>query len=187
MKKLSSIIALLLGIVAMFSIAGCGSGTQSGLQNDSENKIDEMDTKESVGTFYTLHEAYDNGWITQSDLMSIAYYHNDGRAHNEDIMSEDYMPSPKMPEILSGSTELKIKNTAAKDFNEKNNITYAEAEGFKITDYCGTYGDCVAIMLTDDYSGTTGVEWTDSVAGINIYYNSGREIQIWRDTIRLQK
>ena len=29
---------------------------------------------ESVGTFYTLKEAYEAGFLTRDDLMSIAYY-----------------------------------------------------------------------------------------------------------------
>ena len=30
------------------------------------------------GNFYSLREAYDNGWLTQEDLQSLAYYYNGG-------------------------------------------------------------------------------------------------------------
>lgn len=163
------LIALLLGIVTVFGVAGCN-------KEPAGNK-----GEESTGTFYTLQEACDNGWLTQADLMSIAYYHNGGRWHNEEIMSEDYVPAPKTPEVLSKKTELKIKNTAAKDYRENYNINDAEADGFRITEYCGTYNGCVAIMMRDDYSGTAGVVWTDTIAGVNIYYNSGRTMQIWSE------
>lgn len=150
---------------------------------EAENKDDKSKVDETFdGKFYSLREAYANGWLTQSDIMSIAYYHNGGRAYNEEIMSEDYMPSLKTPEVLSAETQLKIKNDAAKDFNEEFNVDYAKAEGIRIDEYCGSYGDCVVLMLRDDYSGEPGVEWIDSVAEVNIYYNSGRALRIWRDT-----
>ena len=134
-----------------------------------------------MGKFYTLQEAYDNGWLTQADLMSIAYYHNGGRAHNEEIMSEDYAPAPKSPEVLSKWTESRIKRAAAKEYRGREyKIKDAKARGFTITAYYGTYGDCVAIMMKDKYTGEPAVVWTDVVAGVNIYYGSGRTIKVWR-------
>lgn len=197
-------IALVLGIVMMFGVAGCN--TQNELQakiDDLHSRIEELEeqirerdekieqlenelAEKCTGTFYTLREAYVNGWLTQADIMSIAYYKNRGRTYNEEIMSEDYAPLLKTPEILSEETEFKIKSAAAKEYREKYNMQYAEADGFTITEYCGTYNGCVAVMMRDDYSGTTGEEWTDSVAGVNIYYNSGNSIKIWRKNERLE-
>lgn len=172
MKKLFGIfIALILAVVMVFGVAGCN-------KKPAEKSPEE---EESKGTFYSLQEAYDNGWLTRADIMSIAYYKNRGRTYNEEIMSEDYEPLPKVPEVLSNLTELKIKSTAAKEYREKYNMQYAEADGFTITEYCGTYNGCVAVMMRDVYSGEAGVEWTDSVAGVNIYYNSGKSIKIWRE------
>ena len=148
------------------------------LEKELEEEI--RNGKEPVGAFYTVKEASENGWLMQDDIMSIAYYHNGGRVYNEEIMSESYEPTPKTPSVLSITTELKIKITATEIFNEEHNRNYAEADGFTITEYCGTYGDCVAVMMEDKYSGTTGAVWTDTITGINIFYNSGREIKIWR-------
>lgn len=166
MKKniIGVLVSLLVVITALFGVAGCKTGELS----------------EPAGTLYTLREAYELGLLTRDDLMSIAYYHNSGSTHNEEIMSESYKPATKTPEGLSAETELKIKSTAATDYKEKYNIKDVEADGFTITEYCGTYGDCVAIMMRDDYSGTSGVEWLDSIAGVNFYYNSGKTIKIWR-------
>ena len=135
---------------------------------------------ESVGSIYTVQEAYNNGWLTQEDLLSIAYYHNGGRTDNEEIMSEGYLPAPKIPEVLSGITESKIKRATAEEYRQKHIIKYAEAEGFTITEYCGTYGDCVAVMTTDIYSGFTDAVWTDTIGGVNIFYSDGNSIKIWR-------
>ena len=47
------------------------------------------------GAFYTLQGAYNAGYLTKEEIMSIAYYHNGGRLYNEEIMSEKYRPFPK--------------------------------------------------------------------------------------------
>ena len=46
------------------------------------------------GEFYSLQEAYDKGWLTQDDLLSIAY-HYQGRRDNEELMGEDTSRSPR--------------------------------------------------------------------------------------------
>ena len=50
---------------------------------------------EASGDFYSLQEAYEAGYLTKEEIMSIAYYHNGGRVYNEEIMSEEYTPIPK--------------------------------------------------------------------------------------------
>lgn len=213
-KAKTIVIALFLGVVMMFGVAGCNSDAQNELNkkiSDLESRIEQMEeslaerdstiedlndqikksderieqmerelAEKTDGAFYTLQEAYDMGWLTKANVMRIAYYHNGGRIYNEEIMSETYKPLPKTPEVLSNLTESKIKSTAAKEYREKYNMQYAEVDGFRITEYCGTYGDCVAVMLRDDYSDAASVYWIDSVAGVNIKYFDGNSIQIWR-------
>ena len=162
MKKAIKFLTLLLvGIVMVFGIAGC--------------------KEKASGEVYSVKEAYDNGWLTQEDLMSIAYYLNGGRADNEEIISENYEPLPKTPDVLSDETEYKIKSAAAAEYREKYHIKDAKAKGFTITAYYGTYGDCVAVMTEDVYSGAATVVWTDMIAGVSFLYSSGISIQIWRE------
>lgn len=161
-KELRFLILIFVGIIMVLGVAGCNKTT-------------------STGALYTVKEAYENGWLTKDDLMSIAYYHNNGRWHNEEIMDETYEPIPKTPEVLSKKTESKIKNAAAAEYREKYDDEEAVAKGFTITEYDGTYGDCVAIMMRDVYSGEAGIVWTDTVAGVNFSYGGGRTIIIWRD------
>ena len=163
MKRVKVVcIALILVIVIVFGIVCCNVG---------------------MGKLYTLQEAYDNGWLSQTDIMSIAYYYHGGRRHNEEIISEDYEPIPKTPEVLSKRTESKIKRAAAKEYREKYDIENAAADGFTITEYYGTYSGCIAVITDDIYSGYAGVVWTETVAGIKITYYSGYPIKIWRKTI----
>ena len=173
MNKLIKIfVSLFLGVIIAFGISGCETtDTPSG----------DLPEEETAGSFYTLQEAYDNGWLTQEDLMNIAYYNNGGRTDNEEIMSEDYQPAPQTPEVLSEKTELKIKSTAAKEYRE-DNIKDVVADGFTITRYYGTYGDCVAVMMTDNYTDHWDWEVVDCVAGVKLHYNNSNQIKIWRET-----
>ena len=69
MKKVITyflISALTLCMLSAFS--GCNKKTNE----------DEADEDEVYGELYTLQEAYDNGYISRQDLLSIAYYNNSG-------------------------------------------------------------------------------------------------------------
>lgn len=148
----------------------------------SDERIEQLErelAEKTDGAFYTLQEAYDMGWLMQADLKSIAYYHNGGRIYNEEIMSETYKPFPKTPEVLSNLTESKIKSAAAKEYREKYYIKNAVADDFTIAQYCGTYGDCVAVVLKSNY-GVSSFETLIEIAGVNINYSSDYAIQIWR-------
>ena len=195
MKKI--LIAILLAVIAVFGVAGCNLGTGN-LQakidelqetlgelnqtlSEMDDKVDELErelTEMAPGSIYTLKEAFDNRWLTKEDLMSIAYYHNNGRANNEEIMGEDYTPLPQTP--LDEKTEYKVKCAMAKDYNE-NYKAKEKGDDYTIDQYCETYNGCVVVMAHNKYSGTTGEVWIDSIEGINIYYNSGRELNVWRD------
>ena len=153
-----------------------------------DEKIEELEkelAEKTVGTFYSLQEAYDNGWLTQADLMSIAYYHNGGRWHNEEIMNEDYEPAPKTPEVLSEITEFKIKCTALKEykteFSKTPSASIAKVEDFTITEYHGTYNGCIAVRMIDKFTGYPGVIGTPKIAGVRFYYGMPNYIKIWRE------
>lgn len=152
---------------------------------DMEGQIEQLEkelAEQSSGTLYTLQEAYDNGWLSQEDLMCIAYYSNGGRELNEEIMSEDYAPAPKTPEELSSLTELKIKYAAVKACEDKYDKTNVKSENFIITHYYGTYGDCIAVSTRNIYSYYPGVVFEESIGDVNFWHIGGREIKIWRET-----
>ena len=67
------------------------------------------------GVVCDLQTAYDYGVLTRDDLISIAYYQNSGRHHNEDIMSEDYTPQPKNSETMGDDVRRKIVETLKYD------------------------------------------------------------------------
>lgn len=141
------------------------------------------DSDEIYGELYDLKEAYEAGWLTKEDLMSIAYYHNGGREGNEDLMAEDFEPIPKTP--LSEETESAIKETAANDLrnDKKSPIPDADASKFVILEYCGTYGNCYAVRLNSPYFEFPAViidEWVDIGGVVRIHYKSHTLIEIWK-------
>lgn len=161
MKKLK-ILAAMIGIMLLFAgaLSGCAK---------------------NEGIFYTLQEAYDAGMLTQNDLMSIAYYHNGGRKYNEDIMSEDYTPIPKMPQELGQNVSYKIRATVALELR-RSKIKEAKTDGVSIVHYYGTYDGAVAVIVTHSYLGDSPAVTVDisySVAGVIFHYWTYNLIQIW--------
>ncbi len=161
MKKLLSF--LLVPVCLLLCAVGCGKN----------------DEKLEDGKFYTVTEAYESGYLTREQVMSIAYYHNGGREHNEDIMSESYQPLPKAPEKLSEVTDKAIrKNYLEIYLTQEEEATLSDV---KLEEYNGTYNDCVAVMIEATYIGYPQSTHTEKIDGINIYYKDGNEIFIWRN------
>lgn len=138
----------------------------------------------ALGTFYTLQEAYENGWLTQDDLMSIAYYYHGGRDYNEDIMDEDYEPAAKMPETLGKTTDKAIRQTYWNDcFGESNpnNITLDSIVIGK--PYYGSYNGCIAVKVWCNAFGINTVIYEETVAGVYFFYPNEIHITIWKEKI----
>ncbi len=163
MKKIINlIVALTAAVLLCGGVAGCAP--------------------QKAGTFYTVKEAYEAGFLTRDDIMTIAYYHNGGRVYNEESMGANFTPVAKTPQELSKETSLQIRNTAAYDYRKEFPETKAVADEFQIIEYCGTYGDCVAIMMRDDHSGYSGALGRDVIADITFFYNSSNRMKIWRES-----
>ena len=164
MKKVISILFLFVLVISIaFAFTGCG--------------------KEETGTFYTVTEAYEQGYLTREDVMSIAYYNNGGIEHNEEAMDGYFKPLPISPEELSVKTEKAIKQThfnlhwKDRDLDELEKLIGGKLE-ITIEKYYGTYKGCVAVMVTDTYSGYAGEVWYEEVDKIKLCYG-GNSVSIW--------
>ena len=121
------------------------------------------------GSFYRLQEAFDSGLLTRGNLREIE--------HNNPFTVWD----PPVP--LSAETEMKIKQDYL-DFRTKVYHPDATVDDVTIDTYYGTYGSCVAVMMTDafsDYTDAIPIETYETIGGIWIIYNSSNEILIWED------
>ena len=122
-----------------------------------DEKIEELEkelAEKTVGAFYSLQEAYDNGFLSYDELQSIAYYHQSqfinpdfGMSFNADLMGDNYQPIPKTSENLSTLLNLAIKQTMVNDLNKRFDTDSFALDNIVIYEYCGTYNDCVAIRM----------------------------------------
>ncbi len=160
MAAFAAAVILLVGAAAL---VGCG-GTEP----------------EEKGVLLSLGGAYESGWLTQEEVLSIAYYHNGGRKGNEEIMTENYAPMPKTPAELDAETEMGIKRTAAQEYNKAGFVTHAVPDGFYISAYYGTYDDCVAMVVMSSYLQYEDAIRTETVANVKFFYTYGYEIIVWK-------
>lgn len=174
LKSLSKIFIAALIVLAMacvFAFAGCADNGGSNGETNAQSE------------FFSLQKAYDDGLLTLEDLKSIAYEYNGGKSHNEQIMA-DFTPAQK-PALIE-LTKTAIKESHAKRLRESKYpdgrlvAVGATAENVHIYGYYGTYNGSVAVMIEDDYTSFDTAMWMVEVEGVNIYYNSGNRITIWK-------
>ena len=174
-KKLNGIlITLLLVIVSLFGIVGCGVGSQSGLQNKTDetqnglqNETEESQYEpegENLGTFYTLQESYDNGFLTKEDLQVIA-------------------ATPRL-ELADITIKQAIIKDYLKMFLEHTQLYHdATVEDIYIYKYFGDYNGAIVIQITEVFVEYPAVMMEYTVEDIVIEY-SGPEILVWKELVR---
>lgn len=96
------------------------------------------------GELLKLQEAYDAGLLDTDDLISAAYYYNEGK-YNEEFMPEGYEPMPKEPETLNEATERAIR-VAWLEIKEYE-VTETNIQRTGIRTYCGMYNDCIVVKF----------------------------------------
>ena len=183
-KKYMSLVFMLLTFAmlcmcAAFFIA-CGDEP-----TDETNDNVTFDT--TKGELLELQEAYDAGYLDRDDLISAAYYYNEGK-YNEEFMPEGYEPMPKEPETLDEATELAIR------------VAWLEINGYEVTEeytqrakiqvYCGMYNDCIIVKfeqgLYDAPDGFSSIsmlpDYTTTVDGIFFGGNVGHFPVVWHIT-----
>lgn len=162
-KKMMAFAAVFVLLVAAVIVAGCGP---------------EQQYAEPIGTMCSLEEAYENGWLTQEDILSIAYYYNQGTEGNEELMGENYAPKPMVPETLGEERVNQIKRTY---LNEVIAMPEGSFEHVFIPAYYGTYHENIVIHITDDYHGYDYVfEPEHEIGGVRFYNYAGALLRVWR-------
>ena len=147
---------LVLCLCTLFGVCGCG---------------------EEDGAFYALSEAYENSWLTKEDLMSIAYYYNGGTKGNESVMGEEFVPQAKNPSALDESTEKRIKKAYLR---QNPDMPQNSLEKVIIHHYYGTYGDSIAVGVTDNYYGYDFIFTDETIGGVTFYNYCAAMIWIFR-------
>lgn len=153
MKKLISVLLAFVSVICVtFSFVGCGDG---------EIKI---------GTFYSLQEAYDEGFISEYFLQEIAEY------HNNDII---------YPVSLTEAKKRAIKETAAYDVRSdiRNNHPDCVAEDFIILKYYGQYNGYYAVIIKNMRTWSPAIDVDDwiNIGSVAIHYTAHDKIKIWKE------
>lgn len=122
------------------------------------------------GRFYTLQEAYDYGGLTQADLQTIAYYHNNGIPY-PDNLSEDITKS--------------IKKAWAQKLRDDNADSTEEIteELVVISKYYGTYNNCAIIILERWGAMYPAIyaPYSIDIGDVSFNYNYARpQIVVWK-------
>ena len=142
MKTLTKIYACIAAAASLVVAALCAGCTP------------EQRYSESVGEFYTLDEAYENGWLTQVDLKNIAYYYHTRYGETEHI-DQSFVPTPKTPETL---------------------------DNIDISQYYGTYNGCVVIGIVSDYLLIDPLLYPEYVIGeVSFFDYVPSAIGVWRE------
>ncbi|MDE6441437.1 MAG: hypothetical protein K2L12_01625 [Clostridia bacterium] len=199
--------AILLVATSVFSITACsvlGITACSNADNDNElledwncfpeqpepekpapeitppNENGEKGEQSSFGSFYTLQEAYNKGWLTRADLMNIAYYHHSTLNWGAEFIPEGYNPAPKTPEVLSGETLTAIKQTYWDNNYKVNNPHNVTLDDIDIgEDYYGTYNNCVAVMIWLNGAGYGCAIGDYYVGNVRFLYPDTNDMCIW--------
>ena len=162
----------LLAILLTLTTLGC-LGVSSCKNTQTQDPSTE---RQAIGRFYTLQEACDQGFITENDLKSIAYYNNGGRKNNEDKIAEDFAPQPLNPETIPADIQKYVKSDYIY-YNDKLENTEKDSS-VRIKNYYGSYNDAYVLTLCGPFSYAAVIK-DFSVSGYKFYYTQ-EEFMVWR-------
>ena len=134
--------------------------------------------RQAIGKFYTLQEAFDQGFLTEEDVKAIAFYHG-GREANVDKFEEDYAPTPKNPAQIPASIQNDIKSDYIFYFLKESKK--AKESMIKIEKYYGYYNGCYVVVIDHSvpgYGHHAGI-MTVEIMGYKFTYD-WKGIDVWR-------
>ena len=148
MKRAKMILAAVLALgICGAVLCGCGSNMK--------------------GEFYSVKEAFEAGYLTKSDLKSIAGYYNNRE---------------NCPDALDKEVKDAIIRTACEEARLGISEAEVRPEDFEISAYYGNYNNCYAVKIKSEYIGYPEVvvdEW-EEIGGVKFHHTSPVSIDIWK-------
>ena len=120
------VLLVLIAVCFIFAFSGC---------KDEEIKVS--------AEFYTLKEAYDNGWLDKSDLRNIAYYYY--KFYKTEDPNGD--TEPIEPQELTEKIQKKLKLA----YLERIDVTDGTIDKVDIYMNYGFYGNDIVVGITSEY------------------------------------
>ncbi len=121
------------------------------------------------GSFTSLSDAYEKGWLSKEDVRDIYHYHSTDTA-----IKNIYTPSPIIP--LSTEKAIKIKQ----DYIKRYNVDDEDEKYFIIEEYFGIYNNCI-VMLIDCAHTYATMEYEIEIAGYEFVFPVIREFDVYRN------
>ena len=117
--------------------------------------------KESLGEFYSLQTAYEDGLIQKEDLQTVANYHNS----NQTI------------ELSNAQLVDTIKDLFARELREtSNDFSAITSEEIMLTKFYGVYGNCYIVLLDYGYNTDEYVPFDLEIDGIVFSFGHPRYV-----------
>ena len=162
MKFRKNIIYIVLIIIlCFFTMCSCNIG------DDFRNPIN---GEPEAGTFYSLQEAFDNGWLSRGDLRNIANYYNN---------PNNLYPYELDDEIVEKLKEAKAEHLRNNEFFIDFNI---KAEDFKVLSYYGSYNNLIVILMNLPYVDVPDViiDYWETIGGVKFHHKGHYSIEVCR-------
>ncbi len=177
MKKFKRLPTLLLSAILIFSLvfSACNGATSDSSVESANSSVEsseessEVESSEEIvtlGTFYTLEEAYKLGFISKEDLQKIADIRN------------GTLSSPN--EKLSDELATEIKEARAKEIREQPDTPFPNITSEKLLIYFfGFFNNNAVISLTNVLEGGLGVDYdiTLDIDGVIFKFTRRYEIE----------
>ena len=125
-KVISVLLSVASALCFIFAFSGC---------KDEEIKVS--------GEFYTLKEAYDNGWLVKSDVRNIAFYYY--KFYKMEDPNDDIIPID--PQELSEKMQKELKLA----YLERIDVIDGTTEKVDIYINYGIYGNDIVVGIKSDY------------------------------------
>ena len=160
--------SLIVGVVLIMCVGilcACNNG------DDFRNPIN---GEPKAGEFYTLQEAFDNGWLSRYQLKSIAYHH--AQVHSDPKLYGNFKPIAINPQNLPKNIENRIKQNYLTAF--LNEVPSASIEGIEISSYYGIYDNCIIVEMIDKYYvSDLQIDEKIEIGGV-AFYNYGHTVRV---------
>jgi len=143
--------------------------------------------EQKTGEFYSLREAYDNGFITLDDLKNIAHYHNTSLKwfNSEDVA--DYSNYKDFTPYDIGEIDDETSLAIRTDYFNGGDASYVDegctVDNVWVDGYCGTYNGCIAVMMDAAYFGYATVVGEDVIEDVLLYYSDSNRVTVWKEKI----
>lgn len=144
-------------------------------------------TPNAVGTFYTIEEAYENGWLTRNDLMEVCYHRFGEVWIGESSDSNTWIKYEYNPQNMLSPLEMTVENDIKETYYSLHKSEFFDQDGNSLggiddlsVQYYGTYNNSYVIVIECSIWETGQTAMPTLVAGV-AWWETGDGFWVYRD------